>query len=38
MIIFFILDDDIIFDSYNDINKMFNLANKYKTWIIAPFK
>lgn len=33
---FFILDDDIIFDSYNDINRMFNLANKYDTWIIAP--
>lgn len=33
---FFILDDDIIFDSYTDINRMFNMAQKYKTWIIAP--
>lgn len=33
---FFILDDDIIFDSYNDINKMFNLAKEYNSWIIAP--
>jgi hypothetical protein len=33
---FFILDDDIIFDSYTDINRMFDMAHKYKTWIIAP--
>jgi len=33
---FFILDDDIIFDSYNDINKMFNLATEYNSWVISP--
>tara|TARA_B100000989_G_scaffold115828_1_gene85264 strand:- start:12414 stop:14126 length:1713 start_codon:yes stop_codon:yes gene_type:complete len=33
---FFILDDDIIFDSYKDINKMFNFAKDQSTWICGP--
>ena len=33
---FFILDDDIIFDSYKDINKMFNFARDESTWICGP--
>ena len=33
---FFILDDDIIFDSYKDINKMFNFAKEQSTWICGP--
>lgn len=33
---FFILDDDIIFDSYKDINKMFNFARDQSTWICGP--
>ncbi len=33
---FFILDDDIIFDNYKDINKMFNISEKYNSWISGP--
>ena len=33
---FFILDDDIIFDSYKDINRLFDLAKNYDSWIISP--
>jgi hypothetical protein len=33
---FFILDDDIIFNSYNDINKMFSISKKYNLSICGP--
>jgi hypothetical protein len=33
---FFILDDDIIFDNYKDINLMFNISEKYNLYICAP--
>ena len=33
---FFILDDDIIFDSPDDINEMFNISEKYDLYICAP--
>ena len=32
---FFILDDDIVFDS-NDINNMFKISRKYDFWICGP--
>ena len=32
---YFILDDDIIFNT-NDINKMFNISEKYDLWLCGP--
>ena len=33
---YFLIDDDIIFDKPEDINELFNISEKYDSWILSP--